>query len=695
MALGTMGVASAAQQKDESSEEVDLLSLGLRELLEVRIVSATKSLQSINKAPAIISVFSSSDIERMSAGSLIDILQYAPGIETSVAPNGYYRLALRGERRQGELLLLINGMKFNNFYNGQAIFDLPVGFIERVEIIRGPGSALYGTNAIVGVINVITKKGKRSANVEHGVDDRYAFDLNYSPEAESWDLSLGFSLSDGSEQFAQSSSSVGISPPSSGFTQRFVEDEFISFRWDDNRHSLDVFGLRRNRGVWIGSTFDFGTDSDLKETQITANYKIKHSFEEKVQTSSSFNFRWINNNSLYQDHPDGFVSNSGLFIDGALTQEKYQGAEVNYEYQMNRKLSNKTSLLLGGVVEYQDIIEYDLQRNYIVSGLVPQAEFGNYDNVDTQQEREERTVAALFSQLIHQLDNNEYTLGLRIDHYNDFGTSINPRIGWTYLPDDNWSFKALYAQAFRAPTFQELYDNTSVGVEGTASNPSLNAESVETLELGGEYRIRQHIIRFNFFYTEIEDIIESFDPFGQGARGQYQNIGQTQSEGIEFELKGHLSDALEYFVNWGQHQTDFEWNQSSVFDLQRTFLESRGVARLLHTPRIRINTGVFYKSAEWDVFAGLRYGGRSAANKRSALEAFQDINEPVVIDDYLHLDFSVSYKLNEKLKFKLHAFNLGSDKFSDPESSVNIDRFGVKGLVQPGRSFFVAVRYEL
>lgn len=139
-------------------KKIDVSELSLEELMNLTIYSASRKVEQLNAAPAIASVITKNDLLYYSGLTLIDVLKYVPGVEVSMGSEGFYRVSIRGTRKEGNILFLVNGSQMNDFYNGRALFDIPVAMIERIEIIRGPGSAVYGTNAVAGVINVYTTK---------------------------------------------------------------------------------------------------------------------------------------------------------------------------------------------------------------------------------------------------------------------------------------------------------------------------------------------------------------------------------------------------------------------------------------------------------------------------------------------------------------------------------------------------------
>ena len=154
---------AAANEPSEETSIATLLSLSLEELIEVEITVATRSPKSVRKAPAIASVITQDHIRNMGARNLNDVLTMEPGIGVSINEFGVFMYEVRGIRTQlsEKILVMIDGHSLNKSFTGSAfqsiIDEFPVENIKQVEIIRGPGSALFGANAFVAVINIITR----------------------------------------------------------------------------------------------------------------------------------------------------------------------------------------------------------------------------------------------------------------------------------------------------------------------------------------------------------------------------------------------------------------------------------------------------------------------------------------------------------------------------------------------------------
>ena len=256
----------------ESVEDSELLGMTLEQLMSVKVITSTQREQSVHKAPSVVTVFTRRQIEDIGASHLIDILRFAPGVETSLAPDGFYRLAIRGERKEGNILFLLDGSKLNDPYDEQAFFDFPAYLIKQVEIIRGPGSAIYGSSAVSGVINIISRKDGPSIKLAAGNDNKGGVQAQFKQTTSDTEFSatLGIKTSDGDEQRVGARGSiapVGLF----GTTNRFHNELYVNSKLTIADWESGLYVHHRENGDWGGHAFQLGTNSDFKKKSVTTN----------------------------------------------------------------------------------------------------------------------------------------------------------------------------------------------------------------------------------------------------------------------------------------------------------------------------------------------------------------------------------------------------------------------------------------
>jgi iron complex outermembrane receptor protein len=669
--------------------EVDLWGLSIEELMNVQVVTASKKAESLSDAPSIISAVTQQDIEKMGVTSLIDVLKYIPAIETSMGPDGHYRVSIRGERKVGNILVLINGHHINDFYDGRSIFDFPVNFIDRIEVIRGPGSAIYGTNAVAGVINIITLKEAKSVKITAGTNGTYGADLAFSKG----DEKKGFTILGGYNQ-TNGANVQAYSPPDdtlySDETNRWLKDAYIQSSFKYNNLNASIFGIYRTQGPWVGPVYVLAPDSKFNTGQLLGDISYNLKIAKNFNIVPKVYVDYINHDFTTQEQPDGYKE---TFTDGAIFKEKYKGLCLGSEIQADYTINDNIDFLTGIVYESLSMQDYDFQRNYKSTGSIYMGDFDNYDNVKMEQKDKTREVFAYYLQGNFNWKKIAVTTGFRYDNYSDFGNSFNPRLGIVYKVFKNLNIKALYGQAFRAPTFKELYDLTNaIDKNGVYGNDTLNPETRKSSEIGIEFKNSKFIARTNLFYNLSKNIINVYDPYGTGAVGRYQNLGNTKNYGIEFESILYLSKKINFFVNVSNFNTFFNWNENDYFKNEIKYMhESENADSLMRNiPMFRLNTGLNLMFKKIQFFAGVNYGGISSGNKRNSMESDRFVEIP----SYLQANFNITYLVNKDFRISISGNNIGKIKYSDPEESTNIRKLGLNGMGQPTSTFILSLNYR-
>jgi iron complex outermembrane receptor protein len=689
-------------QNDSTVKKGDITDLSLEELLELKVFSAAKKPQLETEAPSIITVIEHADFKNFGAITLIDLLKFIPGIETSMGTDGQYRISIRGGRKDGNILILINGQQINDFYNGRAIYDLPLDFIEKVEIIRGPGSAIYGSNAMAGVINIFTIS-QTSVSVTGGLNSTLNANANYTVKNEKvkLDLSLGYYQSDGNSQLIESDKvkdqEWSLTYLDKNYrTNRWNKDGYVNCNLVSNNLHFNLFNIYRQQGSWIGPVFIASPDSRLITNQLAANVFYDYRIGENVIITPKLYYNSNTHDFLNQEAPDNYVSatSGDLFTDGKLTREKYTGVTYGSSLDIYIKANDHFDILTGSVFEDLSLSKYDLSRNYKIVGDEYQGSFNNYDNIEFTQDKKRRFVFAYFLQTNFRIKKFTVTAGLRYDDYNDFGQSVNPRLGITYKATQHIHFKGLYGKAFRAPSFQELYDNSTIGNEyGVKGNTKLTPEDINTVEIGTVINYKKLQIKYNLYYIQNRNLIRVYDPHGGGSIGIYENIGDVETYGNGGTITFALAPEFHVFANYSQFLSTFKWNENNVRASDVAFYDKQPdyYKELRNVPTLKLNGGFDYTIKKVFIAIGINYGNEAENNKRFYLETDHYVRIPY----YLQGNITLGYSVNKHLNINFIGNNLGTQKYSDPEESTNINAFGLKGLIQPGPSLLLNVIYKL
>lgn len=506
-----------------------------REMLlfdEPVITAAAKREQRVSDAPAAVSVITRADIGRFGYRTLTEALRSLRGFY-STYDRSYDYIGVRGFQLPGDynnrLLLLVNGHTYNNSVYQQA----PVGFdfgidmeaIERIEVVRGPGSALYGGSAMFAVINVITTGARDLPGV------RALFEVG-SFQRLRGQVSAGHVFGNGIEVFA-SGSIVDIAGPHELYFPAYQSPEtnngiavdvdgesaydvFVSARYGD----LFVQGgaNRRDKNIPTGSfdtTFnDPGNDQIDERWFAEAQYTLRDLLP-KLQASARLFY-------------DGYRYH-GIFVYGS-GDERYQnedlalsnwlGGELRAEYE----IFARNYLMLGTEASYYPDLS---QENYDVPGdvLLDDAHDLNNWGVYAQDEWG----------LPYDLT---LLVGVRFDRYYNRFQQASPRAALMWKPRPTTNAKFLFGQAFRAPSPFELYYQTSSEGFSYIANPDIEPETITTYEGVLEQDLWYGVsAAASVYYWDLADLISLEAVQDLPDTYAYLNSGDAHAAGFEIEVR--------------------------------------------------------------------------------------------------------------------------------------------------------------
>ena len=547
-----------AELESETTEEL-LLFFEAEEL-----VIATRSATSVRKAPAIATVITAKEIRDMGARNLSDILRRVPGIGISVpdVPILYPSVEVRGIRTtlSEKVLLMIDGHSVNNNVQGSAVFsfwDLSVDNIKRIEVIRGPGSALYGANAFMAVINIVTKEAEdiRGLQVTAGGSsfDTQHYNLLFGHEGAKLKISasLDYMETDGPSSFIEQDS-IG----NSGDTLEWQERPDIGFNVSYGGLTLRGRYIKNRKGPYIGVGYAINDETEAEWQHGYLDLTYHRSLTEDIEITARLYGDHLESDPYWQIFPDGFPGYPDGMIGNPKGKERRLGGEFSTNYSF---LDN---LVTAGIMyehnKLYDVIHitnYDPLTFAPLGSLQDISDWANYNkNVD-------RETWAFYVQDVWNIkDNMSLTAGIRHDHYSDFGGTTNPRAGfvWEFLKDT--SLKLLYGSAFRAPSFTDLYHrNNPVNI----GNPDLDPERIKTYEAGLERRLSEnYTFRLNYFHNELEDLIVIGEKPSPSEPAIHVNKGSAEIDGIEAELLFDFRNDNYGYLNYiYQHPVDEETGQ--------------------------------------------------------------------------------------------------------------------------------------
>lgn len=573
LVIGTGLLAAAHAATAQLSDEDELAQVyGDKSFVSI----ATGSRQAVSRAPAVATVITAQDIAAMGATDLDQVLETVPGLhvarETQIFAPVY---VIRGINLgfNPQVLVLLNGVPLTTVYTGNrggGWGGFPLEHVERIEVIRGPGSALYGADAFAGVINIIQKAAGGTPGTQVGAR------LGSFETADTWfshvgtwgkvDVSsyLRMGMTNGARRTVEADAQTGwdqlFNTQASLAPGRInLEGHFVDAALDlsvDHWRWRTGYRFRNNLGVSTGvaSALDpsgsvdsesFSTDLSYDDPRWRENWSlnVQASYVRYVELcrltlfpagafGGAFADGFIGNPDKWDHHGrvsvstvySGFSDHRIKFGLGAEREAVYKIRETkNFFYDQNGVLTPIGTGSFGDVIDATNTAPF----------MKPQARDNHYLFVQDEW---------------NFLKDWTLTAGLRHDNYSDFGGTTNPRVALVWEAAYNVTAKLMYGSAFRAPSMSELYVINNPVVKG---NPGLLPEKIETFEAALSWQPQPSLrLGMNVFHYRLRDIIQLVNAL-------YENTGRQTGQGMELEATWDVSRTLRLSGNFShQHSVD-------------------------------------------------------------------------------------------------------------------------------------------
>ncbi len=575
----------------------DLLDLPLEELVKIKVVTiASGHRQTVQEAPAVTSVITAEEIESMGAQTLSQVLETVAGLHVARnAMSNYPIYVIRGifTPVNAEVLFLVNGIPLKDLsYGNRGLgnWEWPLANIERIEVIRGPGSAIYGADAFAGVINVITKTYEDLKGVEAGVrwgsfNTKEAWLLHGG----SWAgftvaASLQYLATDGHQPLIeediqtsydqQFGTQASLTPNKANLAQEFLGTQ-VEFSRDSWLWRIG-YQQRDDLGMGVGSSLDLegSLDAHLLHSELIYHPKILNS---NWDITAQLSFQELSNFGIYHLFPPQAFG--GAYPAGMISHQGTSEHHVRFETHGFYTGWADHRLRLGIGYEYADLYDMFEARNH--GPGTSEQELPLNSSIVNFTDTPSASLPETGRQLHYLSVQDEWellptwtlTTGLRYDEYSDFGNTLNPRLALVWRTSPKLTTKLLYGTAFRAPSFVEFYLNDSQ-VQG---NPQLKPEAISTWELGFNYAVMNFNWATNVFHYRIDDKIAYTRDTNNVFKSQ--NVGQWEGYGLELEGDWQIKPDLNVSANYSyQHTVDMEHDDDigmypqQAFYLQTTWL---------------------------------------------------------------------------------------------------------------------------
>jgi len=510
-----------------AQEEVDsLFSMSLEELLNVKIITVSHDKEKIGESLAVVSVLTSTQLKQMGALNLYEALSFVPGIVLNETYMGFTTLTFRGVTPglyNNKALFMINGHPAHEKLFGSSHLEyIPLDIIDRIEVVRSPASVLYGTNAISGVVNVITKQGK---DIENSISARVGSNQHYYS---------GFAVH--GDQFSIS----GSIQNDDGYKFTGTVDELgqvvsKDYQNDISNLFVDIYGeqWRVNAAYFQSKKEKFGL-SPINQHGGTNNFDAFYlNANKRFELDSGTINTWLRYDSMdkvinAQSFPNPFsrrpikVQNSLSRYSAEINYKTHYLAPFNYIIGLNFEYDTTEPMLFIDKNNNNTLFISPISKSYSTENIAFYTE-GKY----------------VFSESWVGI------AGFRFEHNSDTDTDFNPRLGLNYQYHPDTYIKLLYSEAYRSPTFHEKYADVPSILLGSTS---LMREKIKTIELGVDSKINKKLsLQATLFHLQLSDEISLRPTLDGGA--EFINASGRDMTGYELALNTILNRSTELIFN--------------------------------------------------------------------------------------------------------------------------------------------------
>lgn len=516
----------------------NLMDMDFEELMEIEITSSTKSSRKISNAPSTITVYLAEDIRKMGARTISDILWSVAGIQSQIKHNNRQKVWIRGVQSEfnNKIALYIDNVPYRDVFGGFSIDEeIPIESIKKIEIIRGPGSALYGANAFSGVINIFTFKPSDKQNKI----------LKASVGSQS--SKFGYVLAKDENDFA-----------------KFIL-EAKSLKTDGRKPEFDRYGGKNFRSAKQNLDYIKFQSSTLNdELLFGASYSQFNNYRVDKPISAD-DGRTHNNLRLWANYNHKF--NNDFKIDSTIYHTEVKRVEYEHGFEFT---DNQQNLIES--YDYTDEIalsglnlalNYNLTTtNEMVAGvevkreaLVDSSFVDNLTNKKysfIEDERYKNIILVDIGTFIQDTqsffdDQTKFTIGARFDNLDLFDNQFSYRLGLTHSLNENLFVKLLYGTAYRSANFIEF-------TRAPKDSQLPDVEKLKTLEAQIGYQTKKSSLNLTLYQNYYDDFIyrkNSFYESPQNLRaGVFDNIDNQKIYGFEVESKFILNKNFNSFLNF-------------------------------------------------------------------------------------------------------------------------------------------------
>ena len=607
--------------------------------LEDMVVTASRVPTQKVDTPADISVITKEEIADQNYASASDALRAIPGVNVlgsgaKGSSMGQDKILLNGDER---VLVLVDGRRMNLGSSGNSSADWlpPVNAIERIEVLKGGGSALYGTDAVGGVINVIMKKGSDIGNhvTVKAAGGSWNAEQYAISASGSTDSGLGLIVSATKERRGEykfkNANGKSQMLKNSGYDDTGVIVKLDQKVGEDNRIGVNFEHINAEGGSPFGYSGFGNTDSHKR---ISNNVALRYDWNE---SSDERGYVQVYKNYQHAHFRSPVASRQSNFTDST----------IGLEAQQNFKFSDTDELTVG--LEYY---KTTVDNTALYTG-----------------ERDVNNKAIFAENRWEFAPSWQLNTGLRYDHHSKYGSEVTPKVALNKKFDENSNVYLSWGRVFNAPTTDDLFwhqvDSSQWGTFYTYGDPNLKPEKGYVWTFGGNTKLNEKTsLSANVFYSKITDAID-WDYTSVPNYTLAVNVNKEKRRGLELSLNHDFDDNLSAYASYTYVQVKQD--------------KGKGFTKDLTTKPNIYRAGLKYKNADW-LFT-LNANAVTGQSEKNFVDS-----------SYFTLDLGAQYKINDNAKLFINGYNLTNARYAE---FGGLYKNGEAKYPMAGRSFIIGAEY--
>ena len=607
--------------------------------LEDMVVTASRVPTQKVDTPADISVITKEEIADQNYASASDALRAIPGVNVlgsgaKGSSMGQDKILLNGDER---VLVLVDGRRMNLGSSGNSSADWlpPVNAIERIEVLKGGGSALYGTDAVGGVINVIMKKGSDIGNhvTVKAAGGSWNAEQYAISASGSTDSGLGLIVSATKERRGEykfkNANGKSQLLKNSGYDNTGVIVKLDQKVGEDNRIGVNFEHINAEGGSPFGYSGFGNTDSHKR---ISNNVALRYDWNE---SSDERGYVQVYKNYQHAHFRSPVASRQSNFTDST----------IGLEAQQNFKFSDTDELTVG--LEYY---KTTVDNTALYTG-----------------ERDVNNKAIFAENRWEFAPSWQLNTGLRYDHHSKYGSEVTPKVALNKKFDENSNVYLSWGRVFNAPTTDDLFwhqvDSSQWGTFYTYGDPNLKPEKGYVWTFGGNTKLNEKTsLSANVFYSKITDAID-WDYTSVPNYTLAVNVNKEKRRGLELSLNHDFDDNLSAYASYTYVQVKQD--------------KGKGFTKDLTTKPNIYRAGLKYKNADW-LFT-LNANAVTGQSEKNFVDS-----------SYFTLDLGAQYKINDNAKLFINGYNLTNARYAE---FGGLYKNGEAKYPMAGRSFIIGAEY--